>query len=166
MKKMKKVFEVNEKCERCNGTGLYVGLAKQDGAAVVCHTCNGTGCRKFRHEYEEFTARIDKPGVMRVYQTNPGICIGAGSRHQLEDFGGMALDDWKSGKPFIPGMENRKFTCPCWWYQYADYKLKPEWKECQGCGAFSSCPNFTRKEQCWKRWDKENAALSNKTKGE
>jgi len=52
---MKKIFEVNEVCPSCKGTGLYIGMGERDGAAVVCHTCKGTGCHAFKHEYEEFT---------------------------------------------------------------------------------------------------------------
>ena len=33
---MKKVVEFDEQCMACGGTGLYVGMAECDGAAVVC----------------------------------------------------------------------------------------------------------------------------------
>lgn len=152
---MKKVIEINEKCPKCKGTGLYQGMGERDGAAVVCYACKGTGCHQFRHEYEDFTERESAPGVRRVFETNTGICIGEGRGHKLSDFGGMLVAEWESGKLFPPGSENRQFTCPAWWYQSADYKKKPEWQECLACGAFSGCPKFIDKEQCWKRWDKE-----------
>jgi hypothetical protein len=153
---MKKVIEFDEKCQSCGGTGLYCGMAERNGAAIVCHTCKGTGRHKFRHEYEEFNGRVDRPGVVRVYQTNPGIMIGTGNGHRLEDFGGMPVKEWEAGLPFLPGMENRAFTCPCWWYQSADYKLKPDWRECnESLGrSFSGCPHFANKAECWKRWDR------------
>ena len=154
---MKKVVEFDEHCPRCNGTGLYSGMAEHDGAAVVCHTCKGTGCHKFRHEYDEFAGRVDRAEVKRVYQTNPGIVIGCGRGHKLEDFGGITLEAWKSGAHFTAGTENRAFTCPCWWYQSADYKLKPDWKECNESlgGSFSDCPHFNDKSKCWERFDQE-----------
>ena len=145
-------------CKSCGGTGLYVGMAERDGAAIMCHTCKGTGCHKFRYEYDEFTGRIDRPGVARVYETNPGICIGTGRGHRLEDFGGIPLKEWEAGLPFVSGTENRKFTCPCWWFQNADYKRKPKWPECDsslGC-SFSGCTHFRDKEKCWERFDNEN----------
>ena len=151
---MKKVIEFDEKCQNCGGTGLYVGMAERDGAAIMCHTCQGTGCHKFHHEYEEFNKRVEKRGVVRVYQTNPGIMLGG---KRLEDFGGMPVKEWESGLPFLPGMENRKYTCPAWWYQSADYKLQPDWHECNSAlgKSFSKCNSFPTKAECWKKWDLE-----------
>lgn len=150
-------FEVKEKCQSCKGTGLYHGIAEREGAAVVCHKCKGTGCHTFVHEYEVFTHRVESRGIERVYETNPGICIGAGNGHTLEEFGGMPIKEWESGLPFKAGMENRKYTCPCWWYQSTNYKLKPEWDECnRNLGrTFSQCDYFPTKDACWDKWDKE-----------
>jgi len=71
----------------------------------------------------------------------------------------MPYKDWLSGKPFLRGMENRKFTCPAWWYQSANYELKPSWddnhRHC-GFGSFSACKYFPQKEGCWEKWDKEH----------
>jgi len=151
------VIKVVEKCKDCEGTGLYIGMAEKGGAAVVCHTCKGTGCREFIHEYEKFTGRIDRTDVKRVYLANPGISIGEGNGYVLEDFGGMSYEEWKQGKEFAPGTENRKCTCPAWWYQTVDYDKKPNWKECSSTWgtSFSQCKNFSTKEMCWKRWDEE-----------
>ena len=156
---MKKIVEHDEVCESCGGTGLYVGMAERDGAAVVCDTCKGSGCFHFAHEYTPFEHRKDRRGVRRVFQTNPGICIGEGNGHTLEEFGGMPTKEWEQGLPFKRGMENRKYTCPCWWYQSANYKLKPDWKECQVFGSFSSCKHFSSKEKCWARFDREHPKL-------
>lgn len=152
----KQTFKVNQVCQSCGGTGLYVGMAERDGAAVVCSSCKGTGCQTFVHEYEVFEKRKERKGIKRVYKTNPGICIGEGNNCKLEDFGGMPYQDWNNGKDFPKGSENRKYTCPAWWYQSENYELKPKWKECIGFGSFSSCKNFKCKEKCWKKWDKEN----------
>lgn len=152
---MKKI-QIECACQSCKATGLYVGMAERDGAAVVCHTCKGTGKDVHTFEYEDFTGRRHRKGVQQVYEVNPGICIGVGKerQYQLPDFGGMPYGEWVEGKPFTVGMENRAFTCPAWWYQSADYKKKPEWKECE-FGSFSSCSSFTQKSKCWERWDKE-----------
>lgn len=165
---MKHVIEHLEKCKSCGGTGLYVGMAEHDGAAVVCSTCKGIGRVKFHYEYEDYEGRVKKQGVKRVFQTNPGICIGEGNGHKLDEFGGMSVEDWESGKQFTAGMENRNFTCPAWWYQCADYTKKPDWSECNkalGC-RFSECSCFKNKSSCWERWDKEiGSKVKEETKG-
>jgi len=151
---MKKI-EFDEKCPSCSGTGLYIGMGERDGAAVVCYTCDGTGKYHFIHEYDEFENRINNPKAKRVYETNPGICVGEGNNCKLEDFGGMPYSDWIKNKKFPNKSEMRKYTCPAWWYQSANYKLKPDWKECLACGSFSSCKHFGNKEKCWERFDSE-----------
>lgn len=154
-----KIVEFDEKCTSCKGTGVYQGMGERDGFAVVCHKCDGTGCFHYKHEYEDFTERKAKDGVRQVLEVNPGICAGVGKdgKYTFSDFGGMPYEDWLQGKPFSQGTEMRRFTCPAWWYQTADYKRKPEWDECIGCGSFSGCSHFSDKAECWERWDKEFA---------
>lgn len=155
---MKKIVEFDEKCQSCNGTGLYVGMAERDGIAVVCSTCKGTGKFHFKHEYEDFSGRERKDNIKRVLKTNPGIMVGTNKGGlSLDTFGGMDYNSWASNKPFPPKSEMRTFTCPAWWYQCEDYKKKPQWKECIGWGSFSSCSEFGCKDQCWEKWDKENS---------
>jgi len=156
MKTKSKTIEFQQECQSCNGTGLYIGMAERDGSSVVCHHCKGTGEVTFKHSYNEFTGR-KKPEkeIKIVVETNPGIAIGNGHGCKLENFGGLSFDDWDKGKPFPPGSEMRKYTCPAWWYQSANYKLKPNWAEC-GFGVFSACKHFGSKELCWERWDTEN----------
>lgn len=152
----KQIIEFDEVCKSCEGTGLYVGLAERDKSAVVCHICKGTGCHHYKHEYEEFEARVPKCNVERVFEVNPGIVIGTNkSEFKLEDFGGMSFVHWFVNKSFPPKSENRKFTCPAWWYQSADYKQKPDWEECGACGVFSRCERFKDKDLCWIKFDKE-----------
>ena len=162
---MKHTIEFDEKCKSCNGTGLYVGIGEHDGSAVVCRTCEGEGKHHFKHEYEDFNGREKRKDVERVFQANVGILIGKGKKggYQLSDFGGMCYKDWLFGRPFEIGMEMRQFTCPCWWYQTADYKKKPDWEECwDSLGrSFSQCPYFFKKEECWKRWDVEHPKEEN-----
>ena len=153
-------IEYDEACKSCKATGLYVGMAERDGAAVVCHTCKGTGKHHVVIEYDDFEGRVIRDDVARVYQVNPGIVIGTRQKYapdlNLADFGGMPYEEWQAGKEFPEKSENRAYTCPAWWYQSADYDKKPEWKECLGCVAFSSCRNFPNKARCWERFDAEN----------
>jgi hypothetical protein len=157
--KTKKIFEVKEVCKACKGTGIYVGLCENDGIGVVCSVCKGTGCNKFKHEYEEFVSMEERKEVKVVLETNPGICVGVDEKKGLSivSFGGMPYKKWKEGFPFPEKSEMREYACPCWWYQSADYKKKPDWKECIGVGRFSDCIFFENKGKCWKRWDIENA---------
>lgn len=151
-----KTIEFDQVCKSCKGTGLYIGMGERDGSAVVCHTCSGTGCHHFKHEYEEFTGRKQSENVKRVFEANPGICIGENKgKLSLSDFGGMPFDDWSEGKPFPAGSENRKYTCPAWWYQSTNYDPKPDWPECIVCGSFSSCYKFDKKHECWEKFDKQ-----------
>jgi hypothetical protein len=151
------IVEFDQKCKSCNGSGLYVGLAERDGAAVICHTCKGEGFHHTKIIYEDFVGLKQHKDIVRVFEVNPGICLGIGKngKFNLSDFGGMPYQDWLNGKQFERGMENRKFTCPAWWYQSANYKLKPNWDECLGCGCFSECEHFGNKAKCWERFDKE-----------
>ena len=151
------IIEFDEKCKSCKGTGLYVGLGERDGAAVVCYTCYGSGKHHVKIEYEDFEGRQKRDAVVRVFEVNPGICIGIGKdkQYKLADFGGMSYQDWLGGLQFDRGMENRKFTCPAWWYQSADYDLKPKWDECCACNCFSDCAHFGTKDKCWERFDEE-----------
>lgn len=141
---------IDRACVSCKATGLYIGLAERDGSAVVCATCKGAGVERVTVEWDDFTGRRPIPTVVRVYEVNPGIVVGA------EIIGGMPARDWYAGKPFTAGMEMRRFTCPAWWYQSADYKKKPDWREC-GFGSFSDCSSFPAKDKCWTRWDAEQA---------
>jgi len=146
-----KVIEFDEKCKSCGGTGIYKGFAELGKVGVVCYRCNGSGCYHFKHEYEEFKERKKRDDIKRVVECNPGIGIDDSS-----EFGGLTYKDWLRGDKFIKGTEMRKYTCPAWWYQTANYALKPRWKECMRSGVVASCKLFATKEKCWQRWDKEN----------
>jgi hypothetical protein len=149
-------IEFDEECSACEGTGLYIGSAEKDGAAVVCYKCNGSGKFHFEHEYKEFSVIKYNPRVKRVFEVNPGIYIGENNDCKLEDFGGVLYSDWEEGGPFPNKREMRKYVCPAWWYQTANYKLKPIWDDCICCGSFKSCVRFPNKEICWKRFDEEH----------
>lgn len=148
-------FETDAKCRACKGSGVYVAMDERDGAGVVCSRCTGRGHLTLKVEWDDFEGREVKEGVKRIYRANPGIGEDTGRGLSLQDFGGMPYEDWQQGLPWPPQSEDRKHTCPAWWYQGVDYDLKPRWDFC-GCGTFSSCKHFPAKGECWGRWDKEN----------
>lgn len=144
-----KVKVIEAVCRDCKGTGLHVGLAVRDGAAVVCHTCRGTGCQHI--EYEPFRQRRIREGIKWVYEIGAGVVVGT----PFEEYGGMSAADWYAGQPFKAGMEARKYVCPARWYQQANYAKKPQWDQCLIADAFTSCQLFPMKDCCWEAWDKE-----------
>ncbi len=157
-------IEIKAECDKCGGTGLYSGMGESDEVAVVCHRCKGTGERLIVIEYKDFTGRKERPGTLRVIEWNPGIKVGGikSGESPPNEFGGMDYDTWKVGMSFLPGMEMRKYTCPSWWYQGANYKKKPDWNCCPGVGRkFSSCTYFDCKASCWTRWDEEHGRKAN-----
>ena len=140
---------IEVECDACGGTGIS-GMGEDNRTGVICYQCEGSG--KSEISYEEFTGRKRKKWIKHVYQCNPGVKVGGADPAR---FGGMSYKDWLSGKPFPEKSENRECTCPAWWYQTADYNLKPEWDECLVVGAFSLCPHFEHKASCWARFDQE-----------
>lgn len=149
---MKHLWKQQAKCSSCKGTGVYKGIGEKGKVGVVCCNCKGTGQIELKVEWEDFEERIIRDNIKRVVEVNPGMFIS-----ENPEFGGMPYEDWLKGKPFPLKSENRKYICPCWWYQSANYDLKPDWKECRGnCGiSFSSCSHFKNKHLCWERWDRE-----------
>lgn len=147
------IIEFEQECKDCKGTGLYMGFAEMQGAAVVCYRCKGTGCKTNRIEYSPFRGRNQRTDVTHVYASNPGI----GAAPSVVP-GGVPLSIWEHDPEAVnlPGAEMREHTCPAWWYQTVDYKKKPDWKECIIVGSFANCRYFPEKAGCWSRWDKEH----------
>lgn len=142
---------VKAECDDCSGTGIYSGFAEGKGFAVVCNRCRGTGCRTIL--YKDFTKRKMKNNIHTVVRSGMGIMV-AGNH----DFGGLPYTNWlqlKDPVKFPKGTEMRNYTCPAWFFQEADYKKKPNWKECIDWGNFRDCQYFKKKEDCWKKWDTE-----------
>ncbi len=148
-------IEFDCQCPACKATGLYTGFAEHDGFAVQCILCHGTGTKHEVVEYDDFEGKREKPGVVQVIEVNPGIGLGLAPGLTIASFGGMPYSDWWAGKPFPAKSEMRRFTCPAWWYQSANYDKKPDWKECHGFGLFSTCPSFAHKDTCWERFNRE-----------
>ena len=150
-----KYIRHKEECSSCNGTGVYIGMAERDGAAIVCSNCNGSGCYSYFHIYTPFVERQTIKNIKRVYEANPGFVIGEGDKFKLKDFGGISYSDWKNGKDFTKGSEMRSCVCPLWWQQSTSNNNQ-KLKQCKdsGLGRFDSCPHFKNKDDCWKQWDK------------
>lgn len=55
---------IKAKCRSCDGTGLYSGICEAKGEAVICSTCQGTGCERIT--YTPFTKRRGMRGIKRV----------------------------------------------------------------------------------------------------
>ena len=139
-------------CRACAATGLYIGFAEREGAAVACRSCRGTGAEEIA--FTPFTERRRRANVTRVYPTNLGIVIAP----RLG--GGISYREWETDASGLaaPGTELREYTCPTWWYQFVDPSLKPDWAECgsawgSGC---TDCDSFKTKERCWERFDHEH----------
>ena len=141
-----------QECHACNGTGLYVGAAERDGAAVICSVCKGTGRLEREISYMPFTGRRKREGVERVFATSAGMFI------DPTIGGGATLEEFEENPETAsePGREPRDHVCPAWWYQTVDYERKPDWKECWGVGSFRDCSRFSAKAECWRRWDAEH----------
>ena len=148
-----KRIEWVEQCQKCGGTGLYIGMAERDGAAVVCHTCEGTGRVERMHEYEEFTGLKHREGVVHVFATNSGFGVSP------KMAGGATYQEWLDNPEVVneSGREMRTHTCPAWWCQSNSmYGVKPNWPECPPAGTmFSNCHYFPVKDECWRRFDEE-----------
>jgi hypothetical protein len=142
-------------CNYCGGTGLYIGSAERDGAAVVCNKCGGSG--KIHIEEKLFIGKKVASGVKRVYEKNPGFYIGTDSINKLEDFGGLSYHDWINGKEFGIGTEMRNCVCPRHWYY-----SKPDWLVCKKVYCVDRCTHWINKSACWKRFDEEELGKKSK----
>ena len=151
-------------CPSCQGTGLYVGIGEAryykeyDGAAVVCYNCEGTGKKEIESSYEEFTGiKPPRDGVKHVWACNPGIVT---SPDVVS--GGIPLKMWQERPELVHqrGAEMRSHVCPEWWYSYANTKLMPGWDECLGSGRWDHCKMFSRKNECWNRFDAEHPVIN------
>ncbi|MCK9596544.1 hypothetical protein M0R19_05130 [Candidatus Pacearchaeota archaeon] len=150
-----------EECSSCKGTGLYVGMAEHNGAAIQCYNCKGKGEKEIVIYIKSFTGRKthSKP-IKRVFENNPGIFIGENEDLKLEDFGGLSYDEWNNRQhkslPFPKGLEDRKHICPSWWFMLGVGPHSTFCKWDHGAGrTYSSCPYFETKDMCWKAYDEE-----------
>ena len=63
--------KIKAQCESCGGTGVYSGFCEAKGTAVVCLTCDGTGCHEIR--YVPFTKRKNRKGIHTVSLSRGGF---------------------------------------------------------------------------------------------
>lgn len=106
-------------------------------------------------KFEPFTGRKGRPEVTHVVRWTGGFVLNPTlARHAV------SYETWKRDRSVIdqPGREDRERLCPAWWYQTANYKLKPDFNDDErqcGFGAFSRCRFFEQKAGCWAKWDRE-----------
>ena len=150
-------------CPFCSGTGLYVGMAERDGAAIICHECNGTGCYEYKYEYTDFETRKIREGVKRVYLTGTGYMITT-KDITLKD--GTFIEFSKEGVSYEEFIEGKKpkhiesLCCP----------MSADPGACHGIDGFvdkcnelndgwinliSSCKIQCNKSECWKRFNSQ-----------
>ena len=158
---MSETIKLQIVCQSCSGTGLYIGLAEQDGAAVICFICKGTGCQEYEFKYEDFVSRKKRNDVVRVHKTSGGYCLSGKDvevNGVLIEFskGGVSYEEWLAGKQPTP---MKKLYCPLQW-------TNQQWFSPLYCkdkyfgGLISECPY--RKEhgltKCWEEYRKEHEA--------
>lgn len=130
-------------CKQCDGTGLYVGMAERDGAAVVCYRCKGTG--KDHIEFVPFVSRLEPKKPVKRVHVSRGYVL---SPNHADCDGGVPYDQWKPGK-VIPADE--RLYCPML-YTHQEYcAFRDEHGSARpGIGQrISDCEMWKVKEACW-----------------
>jgi hypothetical protein len=146
-------------CDRCDGTGLYIGMAEKDGAAVVCYNCDGKGYTDIKEKFEPFVNRKNRKDVNRVYDTAGGYVISSKDVKTEEGLvikfseAGCTYKEWVAGETPKP-IED--LMCP---YQHTNQNLQSEdvnnlYKNyCEkylGWGGYiSKCKNRKNMCKCW-----------------
>lgn len=121
-------------CKSCEGTGVYVGMAERNGAAVICTTCNGTGKYNYKFEYNEFTGLKTRENVTRVYKSGYGYVISPTQitfeKHGEIDMSkeGVSYEEFLSGK--TPN-HIKQLICPMVANQSACHDIKSFVDECE-----------------------------------
>lgn len=150
------IFEADIQCQSCGGTGLYVGIAERDGAAVVCHTCKGTGKSHYKFTYQPFDGRVERGDVRRVFQN------GCGYVHSADDVttkdgqeikfsqAGVEYHRWLAGAKPLP---LKTLYCPLQW---SGQSWKAKFCKDNYIGMITSCENRCNMAQCWEQYDKDN----------
>ena len=153
-----KYMKVKVNCKSCGATGLYIGLAERDGAAVICTNCRGTGYQTI--EEELFSERKLRDDVERVYTDGFGFVISSkdvttkdGSHYPFSQFG-CTYEEWLQGKePKI--LE----CCSC---PHMLYNEKAKEFYAHRCDRnillgqrFQECKLWNEKENCWDLYRRE-----------
>jgi len=153
-------FKTKIKCQSCEGTGLYVGMAEGNGVAVVCYKCNGTGCQNYSFVYEPFVKRKIRKDIKRVFKKSCGYGHGSedgvtpeGKKIKFSE-GGVSYEEWLKGEKPKPVKD---LYCPYLWtsqsMQDSDHSKYKMYKEhCNkhlNWGSITNCPMYNKKEKCW-----------------
>jgi len=159
------IVDIERECGSCKGTGLYVGMAERDGAAVVCHTCKGSGKVSHYQKHPKFKGRKKRDGVERVFHTASGYGIVAhdvtvektGETLHFSRFG-CTYEDWLKGAKPKPIEE---LHCP---YQHtnqgmqsSDHPANALYKERCNSGLYAGmwipeCKLRSDMATCWKQY--------------
>lgn len=149
------IIELDVECPACGGTGLYVGMAERNGAAVVCSECRGIGCFHYKYEYKSFKKRKARGGVKRVFLRAGGYV------HSAEDVtteegaliefsaAGVSYEDWLAGEHPKPVKE---LYCPLLWTGQ-----RAKLAHCDnmvGC-YIPKCQMYEKKAECWEAFERE-----------
>jgi hypothetical protein len=140
-------------CKSCGGTGLYVGLAERDGAAVVCTTCTGSG--KAVYQYQPFQGRMAAPSSVTSVHVGRGYVLGADPRCD----GGVPIGDYEPGM-VVPADE--QLYCP-YLYTSQAWCARPEVLYPGSAPSaplmlgsrISECKHWDDKAECWRRFHAE-----------
>jgi len=154
--------KLNIVCKKCDGTGVYVGMAERDGASVVCSTCNGTGCQKYSFKYEKFKERKKAKNIKRVFKQTYGYCIGTKA---ITLTNGVFVDFSKEGVSYEEFLQGKKpqhirhMACPMLADQSACHEIKGFVDKCNRINGgylshISSC-KCGDKMKCWEIFDHE-----------
>lgn len=61
------IQKILTECKQCNGTGLYIGCCEREGTAIVCASCEGTGCAELI--FLPFVRRKGRRGIKTVHRS-------------------------------------------------------------------------------------------------
>jgi hypothetical protein len=156
-----KTIKIKIECPSCNGTGLYQGMAESKDVAVVCRKCNGTGAYNYEYHYNDFKGRKKRKDIKRVYLSGSRYKLGLG----VIDFDGIGKVDMdKEGvsyKEFLDGeipKPIKQLECPMTHDQSTcTSEFKDVCNDLHGgwLSYIPSCKNFKNRQECWKRFEKE-----------
>lgn len=155
-----KIIDMKIECPCCVGTGVYIGIAEKDDAAVICNKCDGTGSYRFKYTYNEFTGRKRREGVKRVYKDGYGYVIATGQ----VTFDGTTVNMDKEGVSYSEFLNGKMpdhiktIACPLQADQAACHSINGFIDKCMELhggwiGQISECRNRDNKSDCWKRFD-------------
>ena len=154
-----KIIDMDIRCPECGGSGVYIGMAERDGAAVVCWKCDGSGKFNYRYQYKEFNGKVKRNDVKRVY-LKTGYCV-APKKISFDEIGeidlskeGVSYEEFQQGKLPTP---IERLQCPMCQDQGACHAIKGFTDRCNELNGeylciLSSCNYRNNKAECWERF--------------